>query len=56
MGASHNPYKPGERVRVRRGEGWLTGTVDYTKQSTVFVKLDDNDKIVQEHYSETKPA
>lgn len=54
---SNNPYNTGDRVAIQRGVGWLNGTVERTKLATVFVKLDDNNMIVQEHYRDcAKPV
>ena len=40
MAISNNPYRIGDRVKVKRGEYWLRGTVVNTKLARVFVDLD----------------
>lgn len=52
MARTKNPYKQGDHVRIKRGDGTLQGTVAWTKLATVFVILDDNGRVVQETYSD----
>ncbi len=41
MGTSNNPYRPGDRVTIPRGDGWLAGTVVKTILARTFVQVDD---------------
>lgn len=39
MGTSKNPYRVGDSVQIRRGEGWLVGTVVKTVLARVHVRI-----------------
>ena len=54
MPATHNPFKPGDEVRVKRGDRWLPGVCTSVRLSTVFVQLEDSRLIVQDHYNDVK--
>lgn len=39
--SSVNPFKPGDTVRIKRGAGWLTGTVVKTILARVHIQIED---------------
>lgn len=41
MSKSDNPFKVGETVSIKRGAGWLTGTVIKTILARVHIQIDD---------------
>lgn len=50
MAVSNNPYRPGDRVAIPRGEGWLTGTVVKTVLARTFVQVDDRVFVDDYHF------
>ncbi len=38
--SSRNPFKVGDPVRIKRGAGWLTGTVIKTVLARVHIQID----------------
>jgi hypothetical protein len=40
MGTSKNPFKVGHVVKIKRGDGWLTGTVVKTILARVHIQID----------------
>jgi len=54
MGSSNNDYKPGDRVQVQRGDGWLDGTVLTTILARCHIQLDDCERVVVDDYHEIR--
>jgi len=52
MSRSDNPFKVGETVSIKRGVGWLTGTVIKTILARVHIQIDD--KVYVEDWHECK--
>lgn len=40
MSTSNNPYRKGDKVRIERGPGWLSGTVIKTILARVHILID----------------
>ena len=47
-----NPYKPGDVVRIKRGEGWLTGTVIKTVLARCHIQI--GERVFVENWHECK--
>ena len=43
MSTAHNPFKPGDRVRIQRGAGWLFGEVIKTILARCHIRVDSED-------------
>ncbi len=41
MGKSKNPFKVGSTVKIKRGDGWLEGTVVKTVLARCHIKIGD---------------
>lgn len=54
MTTSNNPYKPGDTVSIRRGEGWLTGTVIKTILARCHIRIDG--RVFVEDYHDCRRA
>ena len=54
MSTSHNPYEEHDRVEVKRGNGWLGGTVVKTVLARCHIMLDDSFMIVVEDYHDIR--
>ena len=52
MGRSDNPFKAGDVVRIKRGDGWLTGKVVKTILARCHIKIDD--RVFVEDWHEVK--
>lgn len=54
MATSNNPYEDGDRVEVKRGDGWLSGTVVKTVLARCHVVLDDSFMTVVDDYHDIR--
>ena len=52
--SSKNPFKPGDVVRIKRGDGWLAGTVIKTVLARCHIKI--GDKVFVEDWHLVKRA
>jgi len=50
--SSVNPFRVGDTVSIKRGVGWLTGTVIKTILARVHIQIDD--KVYVEDWHECK--
>jgi len=49
-----NPYKPGDTLSIKRGEGWITGTVVTTVLARCYILIDG--KVFVENYHDCRSA
>ena len=54
MGKSSNPFKVGDTVKIKRGDGWLEGQVVKTILARCHIKVFGTDKVFVDDWHDVR--